>query len=227
MFTGVPCELQGIPASSEEKSDIRKGVIMPSQRLWKISRSKYVQIAKNVLKRVHVNYYHGFFLKSDFDVVEHYDPKDVSVRIVNTPSEITSLSDQEQEHYKHFFTEGDVVIGAFRREEFLGFLCVSLYEAFLPEIQQKVRFDGAYFWSGHILPQFRNQGLGRILVNKSIEILQQEYAIAAGYMMIETDNIPSQKMVARNGFHPYKAVRYIGLGRFSKYMEAPVGVSSG
>jgi ribosomal protein S18 acetylase RimI-like enzyme len=193
-----------------------------AKKMWQLSRSKYVQIAKNMLKRAHVNYYHGFFLKSDLTGIETFDARDVTVRVIQNTSDIGTLSQQEQEHYEHFLKEGDLVIGAFRQQEFLGFLCISLYEAFLPEIKKKVTFDGAYFWSGHILPRYRNQGLGRILVNKSIEILKNDYAIATAYMMIETDNIPSQKMVAHNGFHPYKSVRFLELGRFTHYNESGV-----
>lgn len=193
-----------------------------AKKMWQLTRSKYVQIAKNMLKRAHINYYHGFFLKSDFTGVEYFDPRGVKVKQITNPNDIGSLSAQEKDHYDHFFNEGDIVIGAFRDKDFLGFLCISLNEAFLPEIKKKVAFDGAYFWSGHILPQYRNQGLGRILVNGSIQILKTDYAIDNGYMMIETDNIPSQKMVAHNGFHPYKAVRFLELGRFTHYNESGI-----
>jgi ribosomal protein S18 acetylase RimI-like enzyme len=191
-------------------------------KTWRLTRSKYIQIAKNMLKKAHVNYYHGFFLKSDLTSIKTFDSKDVSVKVIRDTAEIGNLTPKEKDHYAHFLKDGDIVIGAFRNKEFLGFLCISLYKAFLPEIKRQVEFDGAYFWSGHILPQYRNQGLGRILVNKSIEILKNEYAVATAYMMIETDNIPSQKMVAHNGFHPYKAVRYLKLGRFTHYNESGV-----
>jgi ribosomal protein S18 acetylase RimI-like enzyme len=196
-----------------------------ANKMWQITRSKYVQIAKNLLKKAHVNYYHGYFLKSDLSSVNMIDTRGLTVKVIQNASDIGNLSQKERDHYAHFFTKGDVVVGAFRGNDFLGFLCVSLYKAFLPEIKQQLEFDGAYFWSGHILPQYRNQGLGRILVNQSIEILRNDFAITNGYMMIETDNIPSQKMVAHNGFHPYKSVRFIEIGRRTHYNETPVAPS--
>lgn len=189
---------------------------------WKLTRGRYVQIAKNMLKKVHVNYYHGYFLRSDLTTVPLTDASEVTVRPLRDSAELTQLPEKERGHFDHFFTDGDLVVGAFRGDAFLGFLVISLYKAYLPEIRQERTFDGAYFWSGHIFPQFRNQGLGRILVNHSLELLRSQYGITSAYMMIEADNIPSQRMVAHNGFHPYKSVRFLELGRFNRYSEADV-----
>ena len=189
--------------------------------IYAYKRNRYSLLVRQKLRSAHVSFYHAYFLHADLTELPNLDT-DLEVRIIEEYNELPEITEKKRASPITAASQGTLAFGAFHDNECIGFICVNLNTAYIQEIRKVKTFDGVYLWFGHVTEKYRRHGVGTALVNKTLHILSEQYAVVRAYGFVETDNVPSLRMIGHSGFQPYERVFALGLGRFFMCKEQPL-----
>ena len=115
--------------------------------------------------------------------------------------------------------KGHIMIGAFENDNVIGWIWLSYKKVYVTEIEKWTDFNGGYVWRAHVFNEFRKKEIGKILVEKALKIAEKTSNKKEINSIVETNNIPSQRMLESKGFKKQKIISYFKLFKYKKWKE--------
>jgi ribosomal protein S18 acetylase RimI-like enzyme len=135
-------------------------------------------------------------------------PDDVTLTVTPAVDSVpTSLRDAP-------LAPGDLLVRAERGGTSVGHCCLSDRPVYVPELRQRLTFEGSYLWGLYVAPAERGRGIGTAIVARAVTATAASLAADRIVALVAPDNLPSRKAFARLGFRPNK--RYTSYGLFGR-----------
>lgn len=183
---------------------------------WKITRNKFYILVLDLIDRyIGIKKSKIFLYKKDLTVLEPESKikSDSSIRIRNCSMEdidSSSLTEFNKGVFKNRLKNGHIMTAAFHNNDIVGYAWISFQKVWVAEIEKIMKFDGGYNWGVFVFPQYRRKSIGKKLVKYRLNIARKK-GLHSLYSIIETNNIPSQKMVQSLGFNKQKTISFYKL----------------
>lgn len=108
----------------------------------------------------------------------------------------------------------DRIVAAVRDGDRIGYCCLSHRPVYVPELHRRIDFSAAYLWRLYVEPDHRGQGVGTVLVARTVDAARTECEAGRIVALVAPDNLPSRKAFRRVGFEPTERFTTVGgLGR--------------
>ncbi len=179
--------------------------------LWKLTRNRYSQFARAKLNQA------GFIRMSL--LLYRLDLEDWK------PGEGPEVIDGPVP-YKIDSYLGAIVASRLSDGETVGYMHYTSGMVYVPEVEKKMLMDGQYIYRVLTDPQMRRRGVGKNLMQRTINEIVKENEGKARYVfaIIAVDNLPSRKLFEGAGFLPIKKLQYTRMGDREFYGEKEISV---
>lgn len=192
-----------------------------SNQLWRLTRNRYARFMFYILDRVGIKFSKVivYTINLENHALSTRKTSAISIEIC-TKKELEKLTYKKNiREFKKDMEDGHLMFGAFLEDKMAGYLWLSFQKVYVSEIEQYKNFDGACIWRSYTTPDFRQKGIAKQLVIKTLEIVKERYKGEKAYAIVETDNIPSQKVFESNGFKPQKIISFVKFLKTKRYKE--------
>lgn len=105
----------------------------------------------------------------------------------------------------------DFVLTAVRDDRIIGYCCLGNRPVFVPELERRVAFPGAYVWRVYVDPGERGRGVGTSIVAHAVHVAGTTLAAPTVSALVAPDNVPSRRAFARLGFEPRDRYTTVGF----------------
>jgi len=104
----------------------------------------------------------------------------------------------------------DLIVLACRDGRPVGWCCLSDRPVYVPELDRRLRFPGAYLWRLYVDPAERGHGIGTAIVRQAVAYAHTGMDAPRITALVAPDNLPSRKAFGALGFTPTE--RYTSAG---------------
>jgi RimJ/RimL family protein N-acetyltransferase len=92
------------------------------------------------------------------------------------------------------------VVLARRNGATVGCCCLSDRPVYVPELQRRLDFDGAYLWRLYVDPEMRGRGVWSAIVARAVRASAGAFDADRTVALVAPDNLPSRKAFRNVGF---------------------------
>lgn len=121
----------------------------------------------------------------------------------------------------------DLLVRAERGGTYAGHCCLSDRPVYVPELRQRLTFEGSYLWGLYVTPAERGRGIGTAIVARAVTATAASLAADRIVALVAPDNLPSRKAFARLGFRPTERYTSYGLFGRERHYRRPAGGRTG
>jgi len=116
----------------------------------------------------------------------------------------------------------DRLVFAWSDGERIGWCVLSDRSVFVPELQRRHRFDGAYLWRLYVRPSARGRGVGTAVITRAVRAAAEGLERKRLVALVAPDNVPSRRAFAGLGFEPTERFTTAGCRGRSVHRRRPL-----
>lgn len=107
---------------------------------------------------------------------------------------------------------GDLVVTAERDGRTVGYGCLSDRPVYVPALDRRLSFPGAYVWRVHVEANERGRGIGTALIRASVDAAANRLGVETVSALVAPDNVPSRRAFTAVGFASRERYTTLGVG---------------
>lgn len=111
----------------------------------------------------------------------------------------------------------DVLVRAERDGEVVGYCCLSNRPVYVPELDRRVAFSGAYLWRLFVVPAERERGIGTAVIGRAVAAAADELGAERISALVAPDNLPSRAAFRGLGFRPTERFSSAAIGGWERH----------
>jgi ribosomal protein S18 acetylase RimI-like enzyme len=172
-----------------------------------------------LLRRVGINFTEAYIFSinlDDFVFDEFYD-NDFIIKECNM-NDLDKFGDLK-DLFLSDIEDGHILVAAFLDDEWVGYNWVSLKPKEVEEVERFIHFDGAYLFRAYVKEEYRQMGVMKKIKYFTLNRIKSKYNRNKVYSIIETANIPGNKMLESLKFSRVGTVKYSRIFSWKKYEE--------
>ena len=145
---------------------------------------------------------------------------EVDVRLAQSDdiSRLVRFKALERGAVEERFEAGHLCFVAEKNGDIVFYLWVCLDDLFLDKLERKLRigFDSAHFYSDYTIQEYRGMGIATVAMAGALDYLFRN-GVKRVYGLISPNNIPSQRVVEKNGFRKMGEITLVKLFNLKRY----------
>jgi len=176
--------------------------VLTMEDRWRLSRNRWKSILRYIFRKAGLDLYFGFLYcknidkKSNIENRKELDFKTYSRKnIDNIPKRFNNFRD--------YLSRETFVCFLIKNNNILGYSFITLDKTYVREFGKDVnlkKINGGFIWKVKIFEKYRNRGLGKYMIKKTISNFKNSFNLQRMYCVVEFDNIPSRKLFESCGF---------------------------
>jgi GNAT superfamily N-acetyltransferase len=182
--------------------------------VWRLTRNRHTRRVYEVLGAVGVTGTRMLEFEADTgdtEPLEQGTDPEVAVDAVPTTDDALTRLDLDFSIPVSFLDREWVVV-ATADGAAVGRALVSVdQQPYVEPLRERMTFDGAYVRKVYVGREWRNRGIAKRLVGRSLTVAREELGADTAHALIAADNKPSQWVFEANGFRPVRRYDYLRL----------------